>query len=310
GTAVRPAAAARARPQEVRRNARRRARPAAGAAVGRRQGQPRQAPGCGQRRGARRCRGRLAALGRAARPGRGSRRRARALRRPAVRASPLRAAAGQPSRRVRPYRRRTGDPAMKNVLIVAGREFRQILGMRSFWLTLLILPIAFGIGPLAQRFLDKHEPDRVMIIDRTGGGEARAIEQRFTIEHNRAVLGDLSRYVQRHHLEGADRSALWAQHDRWYSDADVARFVANGGVDAAQAKLKAAAPKGTPEFEADKPDYEVVAVPPSLAAVPDARLDEALKPVLKPSGKDAKPVNYVLLVPADFGASPLVRLWA
>ena len=106
---------------------------------------------------------------------------------------------------------------MKNVLIVAGREFRQILGMRSFWLTLLILPIAFGIGPLAQRFLDKHEPDRVMIIDRTGGGEARAIEQRFTIEHNRAVLGDLSRYVQRHHLEGADRSALWAQRDRWYS---------------------------------------------------------------------------------------------
>lgn len=199
---------------------------------------------------------------------------------------------------------------MKNVLIVARREFRQILGMRSFWLTLLILPLAFAIGPLAQRFLDEDEPDRVMIVDRTGGGEAQAIAQRFAIEHNRAVLGDLSRYVQRHHLEGADRSALWAQHDRWYSDADVARFVANGGVKAAQAKLTAVAPKGTPEFEADKPDYEMVAVPSAIAGTADARLDDALKPILKPSGKDSKPVNYVLLVPADFGASPLVRIWA
>ena len=46
---------------------------------------------------------------------------------------------------------------MKNILIVAGREFRQILGMRSFWLTLLILPIAFAIGPLAQRFIDNDD---------------------------------------------------------------------------------------------------------------------------------------------------------
>ena len=31
---------------------------------------------------------------------------------------------------------------MKNILLVAAREFRQIAGMRSFWLTLLILPLA------------------------------------------------------------------------------------------------------------------------------------------------------------------------
>ena len=41
---------------------------------------------------------------------------------------------------------------MRNVLIVAAREFRQIAAMRSFWLTLLILPIALGLGPLAARF--------------------------------------------------------------------------------------------------------------------------------------------------------------
>jgi ABC-type Na+ efflux pump permease subunit len=53
-----------------------------------------------------------------------------------------------------------------------------------------------------------------------------------------------------------------------------------------------------------------VSVPASLANVPDAALDGALKSVLKPEGKDAKPVDYAILVPASFGPSPLVRLWA
>jgi ABC-type Na+ efflux pump permease subunit len=199
---------------------------------------------------------------------------------------------------------------MTNVLIVAGREFRQILGMRSFWLTLLILPIAFSIGPLAQRFLDKDEADRVMVIDRTGGAEARALADRIALDHDRAVLTELSRYVQRHHLEKADPAALWAQHDRWYGDADVARFVAAGGVASAQPRLKSVAPKGTPDFDPPKPEYEMVPVPHSIAAVPDTQLDSTLKPVLKPSTKGVKAVDYVLLVPANFGASPRVQLWA
>jgi ABC-type Na+ efflux pump permease subunit len=199
---------------------------------------------------------------------------------------------------------------MKKILIVAGREFRQILGMRSFWLTLLILPIAFAIGPLAQHFIDKDEPDRVMIIDRTGGGEARAISDRFTLDHNRNVLIKLSRYVERYHLEQADPSAPWAQHDRWYGNADVARFVASGGATSAQAKLKAVMPKGTPEFDPPKPDYDIVPVPASLSGVSDGQLDAALKPVLKPEDKTAKRVDYALLVPEGFGASPQVRLWA
>lgn len=199
---------------------------------------------------------------------------------------------------------------MKNVLIVAGREFRQILGMRSFWLTLLILPIAFAIGPLAQRFIDKNEPDRVMIIDRTGGSEAQALSTRLSLEQNRKLLTDLSRYVQRHHLEKADPAALWSEHDRWYSDPDVSRFLASGGVASAQAKLKRAAPRSTPQFEPAKPDYELVPVPAKLSEVPEPELADALKPVLKPADKNVKPVDYVLLIPAGFGRDPTVHLWA
>lgn len=199
---------------------------------------------------------------------------------------------------------------MNNILIVAAREFRQIAGMRSFWLTLLIIPLSMVIGGFTPQLIHKDEPDRVMIIDRTGGGEARAIEQRFQLDQNRDLLSDLSRYVQRHHLEAADPGALWAQHDRWYSDEDVAHFVSSGGLASAQVKIARVKPKDRPEFKPSNPAYEMVPTPAWLAKVPDSRLDGALQSVLKSDGKDVKAVDYVILVPANFGASPLVRLWA
>ncbi|WP_161978302.1 ABC transporter permease [Sphingomonas oligophenolica] len=199
---------------------------------------------------------------------------------------------------------------INHILLVAAREFRQIAMTRSFWLTLLILPVALAIGPLTQRFMSKDDPDRVMLIDRTGGSTAQAIEARFDLERQRSILTDLSRYVQRYHLDAAAPQALWSQHDRWYSDADVARFVADGGVAAAQAKLTVAAPEDTPAFKPDKPDYAFVAPPPAVAQSSDATVDAALQPLLHPTAKDAKPLDYAVLIPADFGSSPLVRLWA
>ena len=199
---------------------------------------------------------------------------------------------------------------MKNILIVAAREFRQIASMRSFWLTLVIIPLSMVIGALAPQLIDKDQPDRVMIIDRTGGSEAVAIQMRLTLDWQRKALSELSRYVQRHHLEKADPQALWAQHDRWYSDADAVRFEGAGGVATAQNEIGRVKAKDTPYFKPPMADYVVVAVPAALRGVPDARLDTALRPVLKPTVKGVKAVDYVILVPSSFGQSPLVRLWA
>ena len=198
---------------------------------------------------------------------------------------------------------------MKNILIVAAREFRQITAMRSFWLTLLILPAALSLGPIAQRFLSDDTSDRVIVIDRTGGAEASSIEQRFASDLDRRQLQKLSRYVQRHKLEKADPAAPWASHDRWYTAADIAQFRASGGVKAALAKIARVKSSETPDYEPAKPSYEVIATPPALANLPDDRIGDAAQAYLKPADK-AKPVDYVLLIPREFGASPIVRLWA
>ena len=69
--------------------------------------------------------------------------------------------------------------SMNGILLVAAREIRQILKMKSFWLTLLILPVALAIGPLFAETLEDDEPTRVVVVDRSGGQTADALEARF-----------------------------------------------------------------------------------------------------------------------------------
>jgi len=199
---------------------------------------------------------------------------------------------------------------MNHILLIAAREFRQIAATRSFWITLLILPLAFAIGPVASRFLDDSDTQRVMLIDRSGGTTAQAIAARIELDEQRRVLTQFSRYVESNRLESVDPAASWARHDRWYSDADVAAFVASGGVKAALAKIRARGGE-VPDFDAPDPTYSIVATPPSVAAAAPDRIGQALEALLRPAeGSKAKPVDYAIYIPADFGRSPEVKLWA
>lgn len=200
---------------------------------------------------------------------------------------------------------------MDRILLVAAREFRQIAATRSFWVTLLILPLALAAGPLASRFLDRSATGRVMLIDRTGGEVGRAVAARIELDHQRRTLSALSRYVERHDLRRADPAAPWASRDRWYADAEVARFAADGGLARALRRIDAVKPADTPAFAPPERAFRIVPTPPAVAAAPDAKLGAALEPLLRPAdGSEAKPLDYALLVPAGFGRSPAVRLWS
>jgi ABC-type Na+ efflux pump permease subunit len=198
---------------------------------------------------------------------------------------------------------------VNNILLVALREYRQITRMRSFWLTLLILPLAFAIAPLTQRFMDEDKADRVMIVDQSGTAAGQQLAARFDTDQQRRVLNDLSRYVQRHKI-AADPADLWAQHDRWYSEADVARFKAQGGLAAALARLAPAIPEGAPEFEPRKPLVTLVPVPADLSRMRGPAAAERIEALVRPAADKVERLDYVLLVPADFGRTGSVRLWS
>ena len=200
-----------------------------------------------------------------------------------------------------------------NILLVAIREFRQIASMRSFWITLLILPAALAIGPIAQKLLGDSDTERMMLID-ADGREATAIRQRIELDHERRVLGALSRYAQRNHLERADRSAPWTVHDRVYSDAEVAAFVGNGGEKAALAAMARVAALDTPAFDSPEPNFEIVDAPPGIANADPRALDARIKPLLKDEDHDeklGKPIDYAVHIPSDFGPTrPDIRIWS
>ena len=197
---------------------------------------------------------------------------------------------------------------MKNIILVAKREYRQITRMRSFWLTLLILPFAFAIAPLAQRFMSDDGADRVMVVDQGDGSSARIVADRLDLDQQRRALNELSRYVQKHKLR-SDPAALWAQHDRWYSDAEVIRFSKEGGVTAALTRLRAGLPEGTPAFESPDPQYELVPAPGELRRLQGPQLEKKVETLLRPVGEDIKRIDYVVLIPGDFARTGVVRLW-
>lgn len=200
-----------------------------------------------------------------------------------------------------------------NVMLVAMREFRQITGMRSFWLTLLILPLAFAVGPIASEVMGSDKIQRVMLID-ADGREATAIRDRLDGDRQRRILTALSRYAQRYDLDRGSPSALWAQHDRLYGDAEVAAFVRAGGMPAALAAMKRVSTSATPAFDPPEADFMIVPTPSSIAKADPAALDRLLRPLIQPGdfgdGK-AKPIDYAVYVPRGFGTRTITaRLWS
>ena len=203
---------------------------------------------------------------------------------------------------------------MKNILIVAAREFRQIASMRSFWLTLLILPVALCAWPDRARFLRDDEPDRV--IDHRPHRRRRSALDRAALRRTTTTATcsqKLSRYVQRHKLEtGRPGRALGAARPLVRRRRRRRASALRAALDAALAKIDRVKPADAPTF---KPPTRRLRVRAGAArARRHARRRGSTRRVKRlPQARrrqGAKPVDYVLLVPRDFGPSPLVRLWA
>lgn len=201
---------------------------------------------------------------------------------------------------------------LRNILLVARREFAQVVALKSFWLTLLLIPVALAIGPVLGDKLADDEPTRVVVSDRAGGSAAAALKARFAFEQDLHTLQALSRYVRRHKLERADPRAPWAQHDRWYTPADVMAFRAAGGLDAALAKIERAKPADTPQFEKPATDYEIAAASGVLATAEGAALASEAKRLVQASKEapKAERADVVLLIGAGYPADPTIRVWA
>ncbi|MBX7482277.1 ABC transporter permease [Qipengyuania qiaonensis] len=195
-----------------------------------------------------------------------------------------------------------------NVLLVARREIHQILKMKSFWLTLLILPVAFALGPIFADTLEDNEPTRVTVVDRSGGDAEQALEALFAAEEAQGLLRELSRYVRRYDLQHADPQAPWAKHDRWYTAADIIAFERAGGIEAALEKIDAVRPEGVPAFEPEETQYIFSPIPEALIAAEGEAFGTQAR-ALFDADDDTAP-EIVVLIGENYPANPRIQLFS
>jgi ABC-2 type transport system permease protein len=165
---------------------------------------------------------------------------------------------------------------------------------------------------VAGRFVRPPSTEAYYVVD-AGGDYAKAIDTRINLSYQRRVLSDLSAYVERWELTSVDPQAPWAGGQRYLTDEDVSAFIAQGGADAAIARLAPRLPSGAPKFEPQKPAVIRADLPNGFnASAPPDKLGEALRPLLAedavtPQGK--LQVELAIYIPPDFGPASPARVW-
>lgn len=201
---------------------------------------------------------------------------------------------------------------MRNILLVAMREYKQIASTRGFWVMLLVLPVVIGITQVAGRFFRPQLNSAYVLVDESGEF-AQAIERRLDLNFQRSDLGDFSAYVQRWDLASAKPDAVWAKGERWFTDEQVEQFIADGGAKTAFEQVKPSLPKDAPNYQIDPPTYVRAELPPGVSADqgPDV-LAEGLGPALQDeiaTREGDRPLAMAVYVPRDVTTGGSVRVW-
>jgi ABC-2 type transport system permease protein len=202
---------------------------------------------------------------------------------------------------------------VKNILLVAAREYKQIASTRGFWVMLLVLPVVIGISQVAGRFFRPQTDSAYVLVDQSGQYEA-AIDRRLNLNYQRSELSAFSAYVQRWELADIEPDAVWAKGDRWFTDSQIEQFVAAGGIDAAWKKVSTSIPEDAPDYEIDRPAY-TRAQPPAGVTVSQGpeTFAEGLADPLKgdeidtPEGK--RPLALAIWIPSEISPASPVRMW-
>jgi ABC-2 type transport system permease protein len=202
---------------------------------------------------------------------------------------------------------------MNAMWLVAIREFRQILSTRSFWITLLVLPVAIVLSQVSVRLMAPPPGVAVVIVDESGR-YGPLIQRRIAFDHDRTVLSELGAYAQRWKIAPTGPGAIWGQGSRLFTAAEVQAFEAAGGLLAAEAQIARLKPAGAPDFHPPAAGFILIGPP---ADVITDKGPQAFGASVAPRQKKdvATPVGPRQLalgvyIPANFGTpGASVRMW-
>lgn len=202
---------------------------------------------------------------------------------------------------------------MNATWLVAVREFRQICATRSFWLTLLMLPIAIVLSQVSARLFAPPPGVAIVVVD-DSGRYGPMIQRRIALDRDRQVLNELGTYAQRWKIKPTGEGAVWGAGPKLFTPGEAQAFEAAGGLAAAQTQIARLKPASAPDFRPPAAGFIPISAPPGVIVNqgPEA-FGTSLKPyLLKDVVTPVGPRQLALgvYIPANFGSpGVVVRMW-
>lgn len=208
---------------------------------------------------------------------------------------------------------------MKQVLLIAWREYRQYVFSRGFLLFLVLFPVGFLALSAALGFAESSKPVRYFTIyDETNTYTEAIVEE---IEHRRihTALAAWDIYIKAaRDVEKGEIPAPFAPAE--VEDRRIAAFEAAGGFEAAKDIVRPYLRDGVPDFIEPQSSFRLVELPSdAVSATSISQAQEMLKPYLLEEklvrardGSD-RSLFAAIFIPAGFSAdedAPSAEYWS
>ncbi len=200
---------------------------------------------------------------------------------------------------------------MKQVFLIAWREYKQYVLSRGFLLFLVMFPLGLIAVSAALGLVEKNKPTRAFAVYDETGLYSAAIDEEIERRQFRSGIAAWDLYLAMNVAPDVIAEGKIPAPFR-PAQTDVARakkFVEAGGFDAARQAAEAYLKPGAPAFVMPRAAYRRLALPKEVAEAGSlAAAEELLRPFLlqerlvAPGGEAPRPLFAAVLIPADFGA--------
>ena len=209
---------------------------------------------------------------------------------------------------------------MKQVFLIAWREYKQYVFSRGFLIFLLMFPVSLVALTAAMGLVERNKPVRAFVVYDQVGQYTDDIDREIERRYQFAAIRAWDAYVAAAILAGGAEDLPEPFAPDGVNDARLRAFEAAGGFDAAK---EAAAPllrEGAPAFEMPRQQFERIAADRLLKDVTSLEAaEEALRPYLledRHVGRadgSAATLFAAVLIPQDFGDgedAPAAQYWS
>lgn len=212
---------------------------------------------------------------------------------------------------------------MRQILLIAWREYKQYVLSRGFLLFLVMFPVGLVAVSAAMGLVERNKPTRAFVVyDQTGqyvDDIDREIERRRLMSALSAWDLYLTLNLRPEALADEALPAPFAP--AFVNDARLQAFRASGGFDAARAAAAAYLKPAAPDFAMPRPAFRRLDLPPGVA---EAESLEAAEALLRPflleerfaelGDGSAEKMFAAILIPEGFGSreddAPPAQYWS